>query len=163
MIFGISLLSGFIQRMFTTLSPIISFRDGASEATGAMILSVYLAGQAVGTLMGGFLTDRMDRMYLLAGLTGLGIPAHFFAFWLPAGSPLMLLSAALAGCLNLALMPLAVVLAQEILPRSKAVGSAVVMGLAWSAASVGGRLSALTERAARKRPTVARKGLARGH
>ncbi len=136
-IFGISVLSGFIQRMFMTLSPIISFRDGVSEATGALILSVYLAGQAIGTLVGGILTDRMDRVYLLAGLTGLAIPAHFFAFWLPAGSPLMLLSAGVAGCLNLALMPLAVVLAQEILPHSKGVGSAIVMGLAWSAASVG--------------------------
>ena len=136
-IFGISLLSGFIQRMFMTLSPIISFRDGLSEAGGALVLSVYLAGQAIGTIMGGILTDRMDRVYLLAGLTGFAIPAHFFAFWLPAGSPLMLLSAGVAGCLNLALMPLAVVLAQEILPHSKGVGSAIVMGLAWSAASVG--------------------------
>jgi len=136
-IFGISLLSGFIQRMFMTLSPIISFRDGVSEATGALILSIYLAGQAIGTLVGGILTDRMDRVYLLAGLTGLAIPAHFFAFWLPSGSLLMLISAGTAGCLNLALMPLVVVLAQEILPHNKGVGSAIVMGLAWSAASVG--------------------------
>ena len=135
-IFVISALSGFIQRLFLTLSPIISFEDGVSEATGALVLSVYLAGQAIGTIVGGVLTDRMDRTYLLAGLTALALPAHLFAFWLPAGSPLMLLFAAVAGCLNLALMPPVIVLAQEILPDSKGVGSGIVMGLAWAAGSI---------------------------
>ena len=135
-IFGIGAVSGFVQRLFTTLSPIISFQDGVSEAAGAVILSVYMAGQAIGTLVGGILTDRMDRVHLLAGLTALSIPAHFFVFWLPAGSPLMLLSAFIAGCLNLALMPPVIVLAQEIMPESKGVGSAIVMGLAWATGSV---------------------------
>jgi FSR family fosmidomycin resistance protein-like MFS transporter len=135
-IFVISALSGFIQRLFMTLSPIISFQDGVSEATGALVLSVYLAGQAVGTIVGGVLTDRMDRTHLLAGLTALALPAHLFAFWLPSGAPLMLLFAAVAGCLNLALMPPVIVLAQEILPDSKGVGSGIVMGLAWAAGSI---------------------------
>ena len=136
-IFGISALSGFIQRLFMTLSPIISFQDGVSEAIGAVILSVYMAGQAAGTLVGGLLTDSMDRVFLLAGLTALAIPAHLLTFWLPSGSALMLLFAAVAGFLNLALMPPVIVLAQEIMPGSKAVGSAIVMGLAWATGSVG--------------------------
>jgi FSR family fosmidomycin resistance protein-like MFS transporter len=135
-IFVISALSGGLQRLFLTLSPIISFQDGVSEATGALVLSVYLAGQAIGTLLGGVLTDRMDRVYLLAGLTALALPAHLFAFWLPAGSLLMLLSAAVAGFLNLALMPPVIVIAQEILPDSKGVGSGIVMGLAWAVGSI---------------------------
>ena len=135
-IFVISTLSGFLQRLFLTLSPIISFQDGVSEATGALVLSVYLAGQAIGTLLGGVLTDRMDRVYLLAGLTALALPAHLFAFWLPSGSLLMLLSAAVAGFLNLALMPPVIVIAQEILPDSKGVGSGIVMGLAWAVGSI---------------------------
>ena len=135
-IFVISTLSGFLQRLFLTLSPIISFQDGVSEATGALILSVYLAGQAIGTLLGGVLTDRMDRAYLLAGLTALALPAHLFAFWLPAGSLLMLLSAAVAGFLNLALMTPVIVIAQEILPDNKGVGSGIVMGLAWAVGSI---------------------------
>jgi FSR family fosmidomycin resistance protein-like MFS transporter len=135
-VFGISALSGFIQRLFMTLSPIISFQDGSSEANGALVLSIYMAGQAAGTLVGGVLTDRVDRAYLLAGLTALSIPAHFFAFWLPAGTPLMLLSAFIAGGLNLALMPPVIVLAHEILPESKGVGSGIVMGLAWATGSV---------------------------
>ena len=49
----------------------------------------------------------------------------------------MLLFAAVAGFLNLALMPPVIVLAQEIMPDSKAVGSAIVMGLAWAVGSIG--------------------------
>ena len=135
-IFVVGALSGFLQRLFLTLSPIISFQDGVSEATGALVLSVYLAGQAAGTLMGGVLTDRMDRAHLLSALTTLALPAHLFAFWLPAGSPLMLLSAAIAGFFNLALMPPVIVMAQEILPDNKGVGSGIVMGLAWAVGSI---------------------------
>ena len=135
-IFVISALSGFLQRLFLTLSPIISSQDGVSEATGALVLTVYLAGQAVGTLAGGVLADRMDRAYLLAGLTALALPAHLFAFWLLAGSPWMLLSAAVAGFVNLALMPPVIVMAQEILPDNKGVGSGIVMGLAWAVGSI---------------------------
>ena len=135
-IFVISALSGGLQRLFLTLSPIISFQDGVSEATGALVLSVYLAGQAAGTLVGGVLTDRMDRVYLLAGLMALALPAHLFAFWLPSGSLLMLLFAVVAGFLNLALMPPVIVIAQEILPDNKAVGSGIVMGLAWAVGSI---------------------------
>ena len=87
-----------------------------------------MAGQAAGTLVGGLLTDSMDRVFLLAGLTALAIPAHLLTFWLPSGSALMLLFAAVAGFLNLALMPPVIVLAQEIMPDSKAVGSAIVHG-----------------------------------
>ncbi len=99
-------------------------------------MSVYLAGQAAGTLMGGVLADRMDRAHLLSALTTLSLPAHLFAFWLPAGSPLMLLSAAIAGFFNLALMPPVIVMAQEILPDNKGVGSGLVMGLAWAVGSI---------------------------
>ena len=49
----------------------------------------------------------------------------------------MRLFAAVAGFLNLALMPPVIVLAQEIMPDSKAVGSGIVMGLAWAMGSVG--------------------------
>ncbi len=135
-VFGIGALSGFLQRLFMTLSPIISAQDGVSEAMGAVVLSVYMGGQAIGTLAGGVLTDRMDRVYLLAGLTAFSIPAHFFTFWLPAGSPWMLFAAAIAGFLNLALMPPVIVLAQEIMPKSRGVGSGIVMGLAWATGSV---------------------------
>jgi FSR family fosmidomycin resistance protein-like MFS transporter len=98
-------------------------------------LSLYLAGQAGGTLTGGFLTDRMDRRRLLMVLTAAALPAHLLALWAPVGTPLGLTAGVVAGFLNMAILPPVVVLAQELVPRAAAVGSGIAMGLAWAAGS----------------------------
>ncbi len=136
-VFLISALGAFVQRVFMTLSPIISFQSGVSETIGAVTLSIYLGAQAVGSLFSGWLTDRVDRAHLLAWLTGLSVPTHMLALWMPQGSGGAFFFAACSGFLNMALLPPIVVMAQEIVPESAAMGSAVVMGLAWATGSVG--------------------------
>lgn len=132
LVFGISAAGAFAQRSFLTFFPIMAAQEGASEALGAGILSLYLAGQAVGTLTGGILTDRMDRRRLLLGLTAMALPAHLLALYLPVGSGLAMAAAVVAGFLNMAILPPVVVLAQELVPRGAAVGSGIAMGLAWA-------------------------------
>src|SRR5919106_1630397 len=68
-VFAISALCAFLQRLFLTLDPIIVAETGGSETRGAILLTAYLGGQAVGTLAGGLLADRVDRRRLLAALT----------------------------------------------------------------------------------------------
>lgn len=136
-VFGISAVGAFVQRVFLTMEPIIAAQAGVSEAMGAVALSIYLGAQAIGTLTGGVLTDRMDRRTLLVGLTLLSVPTHMLALWLPPGSPASLAFAAMAGFLNMAMLPPIVVMAQEILPESTGIGSGIVMGLAWALGSVG--------------------------
>ncbi len=135
-IFGISALAAFVQRVFMTMMPIIAADAGVSEALGAVTLSIYLGAQGAGTITGGMLADRVDRVRLLAWITAMAVPVHMLAIWLPAGSPSALLLAAASGFLNMALLPPIVVMAQEIVPESTAVGSGIVMGLAWAAGSV---------------------------
>ncbi len=136
-VFGVSALMAWAQRTFLTLEPIIVDQMGGSEALGAVTLSAYLAAQAAGTVAGGYLADRMDRGRLLLGLCALALPAHLAAVGLSPGSPAGLVGAALAGFFGMAVLPPVVVTAQEILPRSAAVGSGIVMGLAWATGSVG--------------------------
>jgi len=137
LLFGISALAAFIQRIYLTLEPIIVAEAGGSESLGALSLTVYLSGQALGTLVGGVLTDRWDRQRLLIVATALACPAHVIAVLAAPGSATALLAAAAAGFLNMMLLPPVVVMAQEILPAGAAVGSGIVMGLAWAAGSVG--------------------------
>lgn len=132
LVFGISAAGAFAQRAFLTFFPIMAAGAGASEALGAGVLSLYLAGQAFGTLTGGVLTDRMDRRRLLLVLTALALPAHLLALWLPVGSGAAMGAAVAAGFLNMAILPPVVVLAQELVPRGAAVGSSIAMGLAWA-------------------------------
>jgi MFS transporter, FSR family, fosmidomycin resistance protein len=135
-IFGISAIAAFVQRVYLTMQPIAIAAVGGSEAAGAVALSTYLGAQAVGSLVGGTLADRLDRRRLLATLATLSFPAHVLALWLPPGSAPMLAAAAVAGFLNMAVLPPIVVMAQEIMPAGAAVSAGVVMGLAWAAGSV---------------------------
>lgn len=137
LLLGISVTGAFAQRVFLTMEPIVVARAGGSEAIGAVALSVYLGAQALGTLTGGFLSDRMDRSRLLAGLTLLAFPAHLLAVALPPGRGPALVSAGAAGFLGMAMMPGIVVKAQEMLPEGAAVSSGIVMGLGWAIGSLG--------------------------
>ena len=137
LLFGISVVGAFTQRVFLTMGPIVAARAGASEAVGALALSLYLGTQALGTIAGGFLADRMDRGRLLAGLTFFAFPAHFLAVSLAPGEAPAYIMASAAGFFGMAMMPSIVVKAQELLPDSAAVSSGIVMGLAWGVGSVG--------------------------
>ena len=137
LLLGISAVGAFAQRVYITMEPIVVARAGGSEAMGAISLSIYLGAQAFGTLMGGYLSDRMDRSRLLAGLTLFGFPAHFLAVYLPAGETPALVMAGVAGFFGMAMMPAIVVKAQELLPDGAAVSSGIVMGLGWAVGSMG--------------------------
>jgi len=136
LIFGISVLGAFVQRTFLTLQPIAVNHSGGSEELGALVLSIYLGAQALGSLGGGLLTDRMDRRHLLFLASALSFPMHALAFWLPPASPLAFLAAACAGFLNMVLLPPIVVMAQELVPAGAALMSGIVMGLAWATGSI---------------------------
>jgi FSR family fosmidomycin resistance protein-like MFS transporter len=137
LLMGVSVVGAFAQRVYLTMEPIVVARAGGSEATGALSLSVYLGAQALGTLTGGVLSDRVDRSRLLVVLTLLAFPSHFLAVFLPPGEAPALMMAAASGFLGMAMMPGIVVRAQELLPEGAAVSSGIVMGLAWAVGSLG--------------------------
>ena len=137
LVFGISATGAFLNNMFLTLQPISMAAAGATEGHGAVVLSVYMGGQAVGTLAGGWLSDRMDRPLLLAVLCGGSFPLHLLAFLLPAGGPFALAAAALAGASNMAVLPPIVVTAIELAPSFVSTSSGIVMGLAWAVGALG--------------------------
>ncbi|MDX1623029.1 MAG: MFS transporter [Gemmatimonadota bacterium] len=137
LVFAISAASAFLQRLFLTMEPIVIAEAGGTEAAGAVVLSVYLAGQAGGTLLGGFLADRIDRRWLIAGLAALSFPAHVGAIALAGGGATTLAFAAAAGLVNQAILTPVVVIALEVAGESAAMGGGVVMGLAWAAGSIG--------------------------
>ncbi len=136
-LFGISAIAAFAQRLFLTMQPILVSRAGGSETAGAVTLSVYLAAQAVGTLAGGWLSDRMDRVLLVRSLTAASLPLHVLAFALPPASAMGLASSVGAGAVNMAVLPPLILLAQGLLPLGAGAGTGVVMGLAWAAGSLG--------------------------
>ena len=137
LIFGISATMAFVQRTFLTMEPIIVADAGGSETLGAVALTVYLGAQALGTVTGGMLADRVDRRLLLVQLCLWALPAHLLAVWLGPQTGLGLATVGLAGFLGMATLPPIVVMAQEMVPSGAAVTSGIVMGLAWATGSLG--------------------------
>jgi FSR family fosmidomycin resistance protein-like MFS transporter len=137
LIFGVSATMAFIQRTFLTMEPIIIAESGGSETLGAITLTAYLGAQALGTVAGGLLADRMDRRTLLIQLCAWALPAHLLAVSLGARGSLGLAAAAVAGFLGMATLPPIVVMAQEMVPAGTAVSSGIVMGLAWATGALG--------------------------
>lgn len=140
-VFGVSAIAAFVQRTFLTLSPIVAARAGVSEAGGAVVISLYLGAQALGTLVAGVLTDRVDRRRMLAGSMTLALPAHVLAFLAAPGSALALGAAMASGFLNIIVLPPIVVMAQEMVPEGVSASSGIVMGLAWAVGALGIPLS----------------------
>jgi FSR family fosmidomycin resistance protein-like MFS transporter len=136
LVFGISAVGAFVQRVYLTMQPIMISRAGLPETAGAAALSLYLGAQALGSLGGGFLADRVDRRTLLLHLSGWSLPAHALAFWLPHGSAFGIAATFAAGFLNMALLPPIVLLAQELLPNGASLGAGIVMGAAWATGSI---------------------------
>jgi MFS family permease len=136
-IFGISAAVTWAQRTFLTMAPIMVDQAGGSETVGAVALTAYLVAQMAGTVTGGYLADRVERRILLVALCGLAFPAHLLAVGLAPASAGALTAAAAAGFFGMATLPAIVVMAQEMIPRGAAVGSGIVMGLAWATGSVG--------------------------
>lgn len=136
LIFGISATMAFVQRTFLIMEPMMVAESGGSEMLGAVALSVYLGAQALGTVAGGVLADRVSRRLLLAHLCFWAVPAHIVAVLLGPGGGLGLAAVAVAGFLGMATLPPIVVMAQEMVPTGAAVSSGIVMGLAWATGSV---------------------------
>ena len=135
-VFLISAIAAFVQRVFMTMQPIALAEAGQPETTGAFILSTYLAAQAFGSLAGGTMADRVNRQRLLLVLTALSLPAHIAAVALPAASASAVIATMIAGFLNMAVLPPIVLTAQQLVPGRVAASSGIVMGLAWATGSI---------------------------
>lgn len=137
LVFGVSAVAAFMQRVYLTMEPILVNHAGGSERAGAIALSIYLGAQALGSLSGGPLADRIERRKLLLWLTGLSMPMHALAFWLPSGSFAGIGATIIAGFVNMAILPPIVLLAQELVPDGASLGAGIVMGAAWATGSIG--------------------------
>lgn len=136
LVFGVSAIMAFVQRVFLTMEPIIVAESGGSETLGAVALTVYLFAQSFGTVTGGVLADRVDRPRLLAHLCFWAVPTHIAAVLMGPEDALGLAAVAGAGFLGMATLPPIVVTAQEMSPSGTGMSSGIVMGLAWATGSL---------------------------
>ena len=126
---------------FVTYLPTWMQSQDRSVAVGGQMLFVFLASVGIGSLIGGTLSDRIERWKVLALCLGLLGPAEWLFL-----SAFGLLQTGLVGMMGMLLgatLPVSIVMAQEAWPRGVGIASGLVMGLGWVPGGIGAWLTGL--------------------
>jgi MFS transporter, FSR family, fosmidomycin resistance protein len=133
--------------VFVGLSAFISLyaaeRSGGGEVAGTTALFVLYLGGAVGTVLGGTLANRRDRITVVRWSSALGVLAVAGVVFVPG--PLIFVCVALTSACLYVPFSLSITLGQDYLPRRVGTASGVTLGLT---VSIGGIASPIIGAAA---------------
>ncbi|WNK19062.1 MFS transporter [Halomonas piscis] len=118
-----------------TFVPVAWAQTGGSLTTGASFITVMLVVGVIGNVGGGHLSDKVGRRPLLIAAMCLAT-LMLGAFLLASGGWLWLVLGIL-GISLFATLPLSVLIAQDILPENRSLGSGLALGLSNGLAALG--------------------------
>ncbi|PHP27345.1 MFS transporter [Limimaricola cinnabarinus] len=113
---GMFLLGGVFAAQFG-MSAVYGARAGLSVAQISLLVSMTYVGALVLQFPIGWLSDRIDRRWLILGLSGVGGGAALMAFMIPGHVTLILVSATLVGGTSNPLYALLIAYANDYLDR----------------------------------------------
>lgn len=111
-----------------TFVPLWEVANGASEAEGTQVLTLVLAGGAVGTLIVGPLADRLGRRPMLIASLAVSVP--LMLVYVLVGGALGIAAVILAGAAIVGTFGVTLVMSQEFLPGREATAAGLSVGLA---------------------------------
>jgi FSR family fosmidomycin resistance protein-like MFS transporter len=118
-----------------TFVPLMWTQAGGSLTTGASFITVLLLVGVIGNVGGGHLSDKVGRRPLLIAAMSLSA-VMLTAFLLASGGWLWIVLGIL-GISLFATLPLGVLIAQDILPENRSLGSGLALGLSNGLAALG--------------------------
>ncbi|WP_372612543.1 MFS transporter [Halomonas sp.] len=118
-----------------TFVPLMWTQAGGSLTTGASFITVLLLAGVIGNVGGGHLSDKVGRRPLLIAAMSLSA-VMLTAFLLASGGWLWIVLGIL-GISLFATLPLGVLIAQDILPENRSLGSGLALGLSNGLAALG--------------------------
>jgi len=130
----IAILRATVSIVFTNFASLLMKQRGLSLIIGGSVVSLFMLSSASGTLLGGYLCDRMSRKKLLIISLLLSSPL-LFALVPARGAMLVILlifSGVMIGCSN----PVPLTIAQELIPEGSSTASSIMMGFSWGIAGL---------------------------
>ena len=141
LIWMISVLRSFVSQVFGTFIPVLCSREGYSLFSIGLIVSSYNIAGAISGLIAGHLSDRIGYKPIFYASSLLSTLFLLMFLYLPGGW--ILAGSFFSGFCVMAVLPLTVVMGQELAPRGRSMISSFMMGLAFG---VGGILTPLAGR-----------------
>jgi FSR family fosmidomycin resistance protein-like MFS transporter len=134
LLFFISTLRSFLISGFNTFIPIYLEAQAVAPMLYAGALTVFGMPGAIGSLLGGGLSDRYGRRTLIFSSIALALP--FFGLFLLLDGVLAVACLGLAGFAIFSSIPVVIIMAQELFPGRVNTASSLVMGLSWGVAGI---------------------------
>jgi FSR family fosmidomycin resistance protein-like MFS transporter len=132
---GLLVLTGILSNVayvsFTSSMPLWLVHEHNLPSDSSLIgwtLSAFSLAAALGGIAGGIFSNRLNTKRLIAGSLLLALLPLYSVFFLAPGSPAYFLAVMLAGALVNAGMPMLIVSAQDLSPKSAAAASGMLMG-----------------------------------
>jgi FSR family fosmidomycin resistance protein-like MFS transporter len=123
-----------VSIVFTNFMPILMYERKLSLVMGGGVVSLFLLSIGFGTLLGGYLYDRVSRKKLL--ILSLLLSSPLLYTLVAAEGPILaiflVLSGLALGCPN----PIPLAFAQELMPEGASTASSIMMGFSWGVAGV---------------------------
>jgi FSR family fosmidomycin resistance protein-like MFS transporter len=123
-------LRALVVAVVTSFLVIYSAEKGWSKSEGRFLLTAFLLACAAGGVLGGYVSDFLERRRLMLAACFLSFPPLVAAWHVSYGGALALL--VLSGATLSLSTPINIVVAQELHPDRASAMSGVMMGLAWS-------------------------------
>ncbi|HYW93113.1 MAG TPA: MFS transporter [Gammaproteobacteria bacterium] len=130
-----SMLRSVMILSVVTFVPVMWSRSGGSLVTGASFITVMLLVGVIGNLGGGRLADRVGRRPVL--VAAMAVSVVMLASFLLTGGIWLWLTLAVLGVSLFATLPLGILIAQDILPENRSLGSGLALGLSNGLAALG--------------------------
>lgn len=132
-------LRAWAQYIVIAYFPYHFIRQGYPVTVTGPLMTTFLLAGTVGTFFAGFLADHLGRRSVVAGSLLISLAAAWLS--LNARGPLAWTGIAVLGVALHALMPVSIVIAQEIAPQHAGLAAGMMMGLAFG---LGGLCTPLT-------------------
>lgn len=138
LIWIVMVLRAVTGQTFMTFMPIYLSQKGFPLVSMGLIVSLFILAGTFSGLLAGWLADKTDFKKIFFVAHGLMAPALLLYLYLPG--PFVYVGSFLAGFFVLASLPLGVVMAQKLAPKSRSMVSSLMMGFAYG---LGGAFSPL--------------------
>jgi FSR family fosmidomycin resistance protein-like MFS transporter len=124
---GLSGSRALVTSALIAMLPIWFHLQGHTDLQSGLYLAVLLFVGSLGNGMGGWLMERWPRWLILAlSSAGAGLALLFFV---PSTGPVALVLIGLVGLFSMATSSVTILMGQELLPKSRAMGSGIALGL----------------------------------